>query len=191
MVPRWRWLPGGFNVVLATTGRDSNQGVSALMRTTEIPKYLNLSLVALFPVAWCAPLIKTGLLPTLEAPWWLGGEWFKHAGISVISGLQALWEKDVFLAIAVTFFALVAPLLKCLGLALIDYGLLSKAVKPTIAILGKLAMADIFILALYVVVAKGIGIGEIEVAWGLYLFTGCVIVSLLLSIRDARRGDAQ
>jgi uncharacterized paraquat-inducible protein A len=97
-----------------------------------------------------------------------------------------LWEKDVFLAIAVTFFALVAPLLKCLGLALIDFGLLSKTVKPAIAILGKLAMADIFILAMYVVVAKGIGIGEIEVAWGLYLFTGCVILSLLLSVSGGK-----
>lgn len=161
------------------------------MKREEVPKYANLLLAVLFPVAWFAPLIRTGLVPTVSAPWWLGGDWFSHAGISVVSGLQALWEKDVFLAIAVTFFAMVAPLLKCLGLALIDYGLLSKTVKPTIAILGKLAMADIFILAMYVVVAKGIGIGEIEVAWGLYLFTGCVILSLLLSMREAKGADGR
>lgn len=165
--------------------------MSIRMQKEEISKYANLLLAVLFPVAWFAPLIRTGLVPTVNAPWWLGGEWFAHAGISVVSGLQALWEKDVFLAIAVTFFALVAPLLKCLGLALIDFGLLSRSVKPTIAILGKLAMADIFILAMYVVVAKGIGIGEIEVAWGLYLFTGCVILSLLLSIKGATGTDAQ
>lgn len=156
------------------------------MKKEEISKYANLLLAFLFPVAWFAPLIRTGLLPDLSLPWWLGGGLFVHEGISVVSGLQALWEADVFLAIAVTFFALVAPLLKCLGLALIDFGLLSRSVKPTIAILGKLAMADIFILAMYVVVAKGIGIGEIEVAWGLYLFTGCVILSLLLSVSGGK-----
>jgi uncharacterized transporter YbjL len=48
--------------------------------------------------------------------------------------------------------------------------------------MGKLAMADIFILSLYVVIAKGIGIGKIEVAWGLYLFTGAVIASLFVSL---------
>lgn len=153
------------------------------MKMEVVPKYANILLALLFPAAWFAPLIRTGLLPTMDVPGWLGGEWFSHDGISVVSGLQALWEKDVFLAIAVTFFALVAPLLKCLGLALIDFGLLDKRVKPVIGILGKLAMADIFILSMCIIVAKGIGIGEIEVAWGLYLFTGCVIASLLLSIK--------
>lgn len=171
-------------------GMNSQRRNSPRMKQNEFPKYLNLLLAVLFPLAWFAPLIRTGLVPTVELPWPFGGVWFEHDGVSVVSGLQALWEKDVFLAIAVTFFALVAPMLKCLGLALIDYGLLSKSVKPAIAVLGKLAMADIFILSLYVVVAKGIGIGEIEVAWGLYLFTGCVILSLLLSLKGARTVQA-
>ncbi len=50
-----------------------------------------------------------------------------------------------------------------------------------IALMGKLAMADIFILALYIVIAKGIGVGQIGVAWGLYLFTACVMISLFVS----------
>jgi paraquat-inducible protein A len=148
------------------------------MQKEEISKYANLLLAVLFPLAWFAPLIRTGL-----------SDWLGLTDVSVASGLQALWETDIFLAIAVTFFALVAPLLKCLGLALIDFGLLSKTVKPAIAILGKLAMADIFILAMYVVVAKGIGIGEIEVAWGLYLFTGCVILSLFLSVMGGKSSN--
>ena len=157
------------------------------MRAETLAKYANLSLVLLFPVAWFAPLIRTGLLPDWQLPDWMGGvELFSLTGISVVSGLQALWATDVFLAIAVTFFALVAPMLKCLGLALIDYGLLAKSTKPVLGILGKLAMADIFILSLYVVIAKGIGIGEVEVAWGLYLFTLCVIVSLVLSFTERR-----
>lgn len=154
-------------------------------------KYLNLCLVFVFPVAWFAPLIRTGLLPEWQMPGWLGGSTlFAPDTITVISGLQKLWESDVFLAIAVTFFALVSPMLKCLGLALIHFRLLSPAARPVVAILGKLAMADIFILSLYVVIAKGIGIGRIDVAWGLYLFTGAVILSLILSL-TGERGAAE
>ncbi|EEB83221.1 paraquat-inducible protein A [Roseobacter sp. GAI101] len=42
-------------------------------------------------------------------------------------------------------------------------------------------MADIFLIALYITIAKGIGIGRLEVAWGLYLFTGCILASLWVS----------
>lgn len=158
------------------------------MSKQDIAKYLNLSLVVTFPVAWFAPLLRTGLLPQWQMPSWLGGSTlFSPDTISVISGLQKLWEVDVFLAIAVTFFALVAPMLKCLGLALIHFHLLSAKTQPAISFMGKLAMADIFILALYIVIAKGIGIGQIEVAWGLYLFTVAVIASLFVSLINGRQ----
>jgi uncharacterized paraquat-inducible protein A len=157
------------------------------MRAETLASYANLMLVVLFPIAWFAPLIRTGLLPEWQLPDWLGGEkLFSLTEVTVVSGLQALWATDLFLAIAVTFFALVAPMLKCLGLALIDFRLLDKRSKPVLGVLGKLAMADIFILSLYVVIIKGIGIGEVEVAWGLYLFTSCVMLSLLLSLYKRR-----
>lgn len=158
------------------------------MTAHQLAKYLNLILVIVFPIAWFAPLIRTGLLPAWQMPQWLGGSTlFAPDTITVISGLQKLWDADVFLAIAVTFFALVAPMLKCLGLALIHFNLLSKATQPMISMMGKLAMADIFILALYIVIAKGIGVGTIDVAWGLYLFTGAVIASLLVSFVETRK----
>lgn len=131
----------------------------------------NLALLVLFPVAWFAPLMKAGLLPL-----------FKLSEISVISGLQSLWESDVILALAVTFFALFAPYIKTLGLALVQFGLLKPVVLPALDILGKLAMADIFLIALYITVAKGIGLGRLETAWGLYLFTACIIASLVVGI---------
>ncbi len=155
------------------------------MTKEQLAKYLNLSLVIAFPIAWFAPLLRTGLLPQWQMPSWLGGSTlFEPDTITVISGLQKLWQTDVFLAIAVTFFALVAPMLKCLGMSLIHFNLLSSATQPTIALMGKLAMADIFILALYIFIAKGIGIGQIEIAWGLYLFTVSVMVSLFVSFVD-------
>ncbi|EEE36415.1 paraquat-inducible protein A [Rhodobacteraceae bacterium KLH11] len=41
-------------------------------------------------------------------------------------------------------------------------------------------MADIFLIALYITLAKGISYATIETAWGLYLFTGCILASLTL-----------
>ncbi len=133
-------------------------------------KYLNLSLLILYPIAWFAPLLRAGL----------GLPLFDLKEISVISGLQSLWQSDVFLALTVTAFALFAPYLKTIGLALLHFGLLSKRTEPALALLGKLAMADIFLIALYVTLFKGIGIGKIEVAWGLYLFTVLIVASILI-----------
>ena len=132
----------------------------------------NLSLIVLFPIAWFAPLMRAGL----------GLPLFSLDEISVISGLQSLWKSDVFLALLVTFFALFAPYLKTIGLGLVHFNLLSPKLLPTLHILGKLAMADIFLIALYITLSKGIGIGKIETAWGLYLFAACILASLAISI---------
>lgn len=133
---------------------------------------LNLSLLILFPVAWFAPLLRAGLLPI-----------FGLSEISVVTGLQSLWDTDPALALLVSFLALFAPYAKVIGVALIDFRLLSPRALPALRLLGRLAMADIFLIALYIVLAKGTGIGTIETAWGLWLFTACVALSLLLSHR--------
>lgn len=138
-------------------------------------RYLNLSLLILYPVAWVAPLMRAGLLPL-----------FGLEEISVITGLQSLWASDIFLALLVTVFALFAPYLKTLGLALIHFGLLRRKALPALQILGKLAMADIFLIALYITIAKGIGVGWIETAWGLYLFTACILGSLVIGLMTAK-----
>jgi len=138
-------------------------------------KYANLALMVLFPVAWFAPLMRAALLPV-----------FGMDEISVVSGLQALWRSDVPLALVVTVLAIFAPWLKTIGLALLHFGLLSPRALPALHILGKLAMADVFLIALYVVLAKGIGVATVEVAWGLYLFTGCILASLAISLASAR-----
>ncbi|WP_321362842.1 paraquat-inducible protein A [uncultured Celeribacter sp.] len=138
-------------------------------------RLLNLSLLILFPIAWAAPLLKAGLLPL-----------FSLSEISVLSGIGALWEKDKFLALIVVFFAILAPIGKVVAMEGLLSGRLSdnlsERVKPWLYPLGRLAMADVFLIAIYITVAKGIGVGRLEVGWGLYLFTLCVLVSLGLSI---------
>lgn len=136
-------------------------------------RWLNLALLVLFPIAWFAPLMRAAILPI-----------FGMDEISLITGLQSLWESDAALALVVTFLAIFAPYAKTIGLALLHWNLLSRKVLPALEILGKLAMADVFLIALYVVIVKGAGYVTIETAWGLYLFTGCILASILISWRS-------
>ncbi|MCT4369045.1 paraquat-inducible protein A [Yangia mangrovi] len=142
-------------------------------------KYANLALFMLYPIAWAAPLMRAGLLPL-----------FGLSEISVISGIVTLWHSDVFLALLVALFALVAPMVKLGGLALFQFGRVPRRALPLVNALGKLAMADIFLVAVYVTLVKGMGIGRIETGWGLYLFTFCVLASLAIGLLESRnRGD--
>ena len=106
--------------------------------------------------------------------------------ISVITGLQSLWGTDVILALIVTSFAIFAPWLKTLGLALLHFRLASPKLLPALHILGKLAMANIFLIALYIVVVKGVGLAHVETAWGLYVFTALILASLVIATLTAR-----
>lgn len=152
------------------------------MLLTTLPQTLlklaNLSLLILFPVAWFAPLLKAGLLP-----------FFALSEISVISGIVALWEKDIFLALIVSALALAAPMVKVISTALIQFGLASPRIKPILVHMGRLAMADVFLIAIYIVVAKGVGVGRLETGWGLYLFTACVLASYAITIFDQTGKD--
>jgi paraquat-inducible protein A len=141
-----------------------------------ILRIANLALLVLFPVAWFAPLIRAGLLPI-----------FGLDEISVITGLQSLWESDAALALLVTFLAVFAPFAKTIGLALVQFGLMSEKTMPALGLLGKLAMADVFLIALYIVIVKGVGLATVEVAWGLYLFTACVLGSICIGYLTDRR----
>ena len=137
--------------------------------------YANLSLLVLFPLSWFAPLMRAGLLPL-----------FGLEEISVISGIGALWEDEMFLALLVILFALIAPIAKTLGLAAVHLGHAGPRIAPLLPVLGKLAMADIFLIAVYITLAKGISVGRVETAWGLWLFTACVLVSLAISVLTER-----
>lgn len=127
-----------------------------------------LSLLLLYPVAWVAPLMRAGVLPL-----------FGLSEISVFTGLRALWSSDIFLAIVVALFAIAAPYVKLLGLVAVQWNRAPRRLLRVVHGLSRLAMADVFLIALYIVLAKGTGIGRVEVAWGLYLFTALILASMV------------
>ena len=130
-------------------------------------RFANLSLLLVFPLAWWAPLARAGLLP-----------WFSGTEVSVLSGIGDLWQADRVLAVLIALFAIVIPYSKTLVLAAVHLGRLGSQALPLVEAVGKLSMADVFLVAVYIVVVKGVGIGHVSTAWGLRLFTGCVLVSL-------------
>ncbi|MDG2339999.1 MAG: paraquat-inducible protein A [Paracoccaceae bacterium] len=144
----------------------------------DVLRYLNLSLLVLFPISWVAPLLRAGVLP-----------FFSLSEISVLSGIIDLWGTDWFLALVVALFAIVAPFGKTVGLALIHHGKINTNGLSLINILGKLAMADVFLIAIYITISKGIGWGRIETGWGLYLFTFCILASLVVAIGTKRKSQ--
>ncbi len=132
-------------------------------------RLITLSLLALYPISWFAPLMRAGLLPL-----------FGLEEISVITGIVSLLDTDIFLAIFVAIFALIAPLAKTIWLIGLQWDLLPKNGNRLLYLLGRISTADIFLIALYISISNGIGVGTIQVAWGLYLFSGCILVSLLV-----------
>lgn len=135
----------------------------------------NLLLLGLYPLAWQAPLARAGLLP-----------WFGGSEISVLSGIADLWAADRALALLVGLFAVVIPYGKTLMLALVHLGWLGGRSVALVAAVGRLSMADIFLVALYIVITKGVGVGYVTTAWGLWLFTLCVLLSLAIAWATGR-----
>jgi len=142
-------------------------------------KIANLSLLVLFPIAWFAPILKSGFVPFLGLD-----------ENSIMSALAQTWGHDIYLALLMTFFAIFAPYIKIVSLALIQFDLMSKKLMGAVTFIGKLAMADVFLISIFIVLFTGIEVagvkGRVETSWGLYLFTLCVVSSLLNSILTKR-----
>lgn len=128
---------------------------------------MNLTLLVLYPVSWAAPLARAGFLP-----------WFAGDEITILGGIVDLWQADAALAVLVAAFAILIPYAKTCVLATVHFGRLGPHALPLVEVVGKLSMADVFLLALYIVVVKGVGVGHVTTAWGLWLFTGCVLASI-------------
>ncbi|MEM7505494.1 MAG: paraquat-inducible protein A [Pseudomonadota bacterium] len=134
---------------------------------------VNLTLLIAYPAAWFSPLATAGVLP-----------WFTGNTISVAGGVVDLWQIDIALSLLVALLAVVIPYAKTCLLVAIHRGWQGPI--ALIEIVGKLSMADVFLIALYIVVMKGVGIGHVTPAWGLWLFTLCVLASIWVGWQTAK-----
>lgn len=146
-----------------------------------LPRALAFAAIALlavaFPVAWFAPLMTV----RVRLAFWASG-----SEISLISTLQALWADAPGLALVLSFLTLAAPMLKLLGMALVLGGALSPKADGALWLLGRLAMADVFLIVVYMALFKGIDGGTIAPHWGLWAYTAAVLGSLSLSLWTRR-----
>lgn len=140
---------------------------------------ISLSVLVLigFPIAWFAPLFS--LKVNLRF-------WADATEFSVISTLQILWNDDPFIALLVSFLALFAPVFKLFGIIFIETGLLSDRLKPALEIMGKLAMADVFLIALAIAMIKGLDGGTLNVLWGFWVFSGLILTSVMIGFIPKR-----
>jgi uncharacterized paraquat-inducible protein A len=128
--------------------------------------------VAIVPATWWLPLF-TARVPFL----------WRH-DVSIASGLVELWRLDLLLFAAVLLFSVLVPLAKGLALVWVWHRTScggAKRALDRIALLGKLAMAEVFLLAVMLVGLKGVGIGSVEVNWGLPALVATVLLSLAAS----------
>lgn len=137
---------------------------------------INLLLLLIYPAAWLAPLAEAGVVS------WLSGD-----KVSVLSGVADLWEVDIALSVLVALFAIVIPYGKTLMLSGIHFGLIGPRMAPVLSVIGKLSMADVFLIALYIVMIKGVGIGHVVSSWGLWLFTIAVLASMWVAWMTEKR----
>lgn len=136
----------------------------------QLARIATVLLLILFPVAWLAPLAEAGFAMPV----------FGGTEISILSGLIELARSDIFLCAVVGTFAILIPYMKTILLIGVQFGQLGNPEKwiKILGRIGKLSMADVFLIAMYVVLIKGVGIGDIIINWGLYLFTSLVLLSI-------------
>jgi paraquat-inducible protein A len=150
--------------------------MKSISRSTTAKWLLVLSF-ALFVIGFFAPLITVKKFL------------FFTNRISLFSGLvQLLQEQHYGLFSIIVTFSVLLPLIK-IGVL---YSVCTRAVwaSPKIratlhwmALVGKWAMLDVFIVALLVVVTKVRGLADVEVHYGLYVFAASVMLLNLTAFR--------
>jgi len=107
---------------------------------------------------------------------------------SILGVIQKLFQtNDLFLAILLALFSVFSPVLK-LSFYWHATGLKNpkkfKSMLEVIHYIGKFSMAEVFALALIIVVIKSFpGGSTAQLEWGAYLFTFSIICSMLVSFR--------
>jgi paraquat-inducible protein A len=111
---------------------------------------------------------------------------FLSQEISILQGVGELWgEGEIFLAVIIAAFSIVLPTIK-LALALLLWyrgevgGVTLLRHLGWIELAGRWSMLDVFVVALTVVAIEVSLIDEVTVHPGIYVFTGAIVLSLVV-----------
>jgi len=132
---------------------------------------LVLALVAL-PFTWFLPLFRTELLVFLDNE------------VTVMGAARTLLKADLLLFAVIVLFGMIVPVAKLVALLHAWTILPREKARGWIGGLNKISkfsMLDIFLIAVTIVGLKGVGLGKVETAYGLYAFAGVVLMILALS----------
>ncbi len=101
-----------------------------------------------------------------------------------------LFFFDKFLFLIVVVFGMIFPFLKMIASIMCWYWFdpgAAQKLNGALFFLAKLSMLDIMLVALVVVIFKGMNIGTVRISYGLYFYASVVVASILLNIAIDRR----
>lgn len=128
--------------------------------------------LVLFSITLFTPLLTTKAL-------------FLSNEIGLMRIAHRLFSVDLFLFCIVVGFGIVIPVCKMLMALWCWYSMTPDAAvrfSAVLSVLGKLSMADVMLLAVFIVGFKGLGIGQVQVHYGVILYTVVVLGSHVLSL---------
>lgn len=133
------------------------------------------------PATWVLPLFRT------EFFYWFGNE------VSIIGAVRVLADTDWLLCAILVVFGLAMPVLKLAAMLLAWFWLPRERAARWIgraAKLSKLAMLDLLLVAISIVGFKGVGLGSVIVAPGLYAYAAVVLLVMSLGFWMERLAEA-
>ena len=127
----------------------------------------------LFPIVLFVPLLTTRFY------------FLSYNDLVLARAAVDLFSTDKFLFVIVFVFGIFIPGLKMLVSALCWYHFtleVTRRLSQSLVLLSKLSMLDVLLLAVFIVGFKGVGIGAVEIQFGIYLYSLLVLISLGLNI---------
>jgi uncharacterized paraquat-inducible protein A len=114
---------------------------------------------------------------------------------SILSGIRALVAADgLWIGLLLLLFSVVFPVAKLIALRVAiserSRGKASNRLHRLLAGAGKYSMADVFVIALLVVVSKSFPGGtRVELRWGIYAFAAAALLTMLVAALADRRAS--
>jgi len=118
-----------------------------------------------------------------------------HNTLSVLSGVLLLLEEgQYFIFLIIGCFSVVVPILKLVILYILVSGIQASDARMKkylhwMHLYGKWSMLDVFVVAVLVVAVKLGVIASVEMHYGLYAFTGSVLLTMYVTARVVKLSE--